>query len=71
MCGRYYRRSDKQRIADAFKLGQLLEGIVLPDWNSNVAPTTFQSLADFKGLATINAKADTVMKNAIASSLPA
>jgi hypothetical protein len=24
MCGRYYRRSDKQRIAEAFKLGKLL-----------------------------------------------
>jgi hypothetical protein len=23
MCGRYYRRSDKQRIAEAFKVGKL------------------------------------------------
>ena len=42
MCGRYYRRSDKQRIAEAFKLGKLPEGLVLPNWDYNVAPTTFQ-----------------------------
>ncbi len=42
MCGRYYRRSDKQRIKEAFRLGELPEGFVLPDWNYNVAPTTFQ-----------------------------
>jgi putative SOS response-associated peptidase YedK len=42
MCGRYYRRSDKQRIAEAFKLGNLPDGFVLPDWDYNVAPTTFQ-----------------------------
>ena len=42
MCGRYYRRSDKQRIADAFTLGKLPEGFVLPDWDFNVAPSTFQ-----------------------------
>jgi hypothetical protein len=28
MCGRYYRRSDKQRIAEAFHLGKLPEGFV-------------------------------------------
>src|SRR5271156_6278625 len=42
MCGRYYRRSDKQRLAEAFKLGRLPEDFVLPDWDYNVAPTTFQ-----------------------------
>lgn len=42
MCGRYYRRSDKQRIAEAFRLGKLPEGFVLPDWDYNVAPTTLQ-----------------------------
>jgi putative SOS response-associated peptidase YedK len=42
MCGRYYRRSDKQRIAEAFKLGRLPEGFVLPDWDYNVAPATMQ-----------------------------
>ena len=41
MCGRYYRRSDKQRIADAFRLGQLPESFVLPP-DFNVAPSTFQ-----------------------------
>ena len=41
MCGRYYRRSDKQRIADAFRLGKLPEDFVLPP-DFNVAPTTFQ-----------------------------
>src|SRR5271154_4411091 len=84
MCGRYYRRSDKQRIAEAFQLGQLPDGFVLPP-DYNVAPTTFQpvirhtrdtgerepvmmrwgmipnfakSIGEFKGLATINAKAE-------------
>lgn len=41
MCGRYYRRSDKQRIAEAFKAGRLPDGFVLPP-DFNVAPTTFQ-----------------------------
>jgi putative SOS response-associated peptidase YedK len=41
VCGRYYRRSDKQRIAEAFQLGELPEGFVLPP-DFNVAPTTFQ-----------------------------
>jgi putative SOS response-associated peptidase YedK len=92
MCGRYYRRSDKQRIAEAFLNGRLPDGFVLPPWDYNVAPTTFQpvirnnketaerelimmrwgmvpdfakSLADFKGLATINAKAESLIKNAM------
>src|SRR5580698_6329328 len=91
MCGRYYRRSDKQRIADAFHLGTLPDEFVLPPWDYNVAPTTFQpvirntketgerelvlmrwgmvphfakSLADFKGISTINAKAETLMNAA-------
>jgi putative SOS response-associated peptidase YedK len=41
MCGRYYRRSDKQRIADAFQLGKLPDDFVLPP-DYNVAPTTLQ-----------------------------
>jgi putative SOS response-associated peptidase YedK len=41
MCGRYYRRADKQRIAEAFHLGKLPDGFVLPP-DFNVAPTTFQ-----------------------------
>src|SRR5258708_4695837 len=39
MCGRYYRRSDKQRIAEAFHLGKLSDGFVLLPWDYNVAPT--------------------------------
>jgi putative SOS response-associated peptidase YedK len=42
MCGRYFRQSDKQRIADAFHLGALPDGFVLPPADYNVAPTTFQ-----------------------------
>jgi putative SOS response-associated peptidase YedK len=42
MCGRYYRRSDKQRIAEAYRLGEIPFDLVLPDWNFNVAPATFQ-----------------------------
>lgn len=41
MCGRYLRRSDKQHIAEAFRLGRLPEGFVLPP-DFNIAPTTFQ-----------------------------
>ncbi len=41
MCGRYYRRSEKQRIAEAFHLGELRDDLVLPP-DFNVAPTTFQ-----------------------------
>jgi putative SOS response-associated peptidase YedK len=41
MCGRYYRRSDKQRIAEAFKLWKLPDDFVLPP-DFNVAPSTFQ-----------------------------
>lgn len=40
MCGRYYRRSDKQRIADAFKIGVPPSFDILPDYN--VAPATQQ-----------------------------
>ncbi len=39
MCGRYVRRSDKQRIAEHFKLGDIATE-VFPSYN--VAPTTFQ-----------------------------
>src|ERR1700734_385029 len=41
MCGRYYRRSDKQRIAEAFKVGKLPAGFELPP-DYNIAPSTFQ-----------------------------
>ena len=42
MCGRYYRRSDKQRIAEAYKIGEIPASIIIPGWDYNVAPTTFQ-----------------------------
>jgi putative SOS response-associated peptidase YedK len=42
MCGRYLRRSDKQRIAEAFEISKGLADLVLPPWDYNVAPTTFQ-----------------------------
>jgi putative SOS response-associated peptidase YedK len=41
MCGRYVRRSDKQRIAEAFHLGKLPADFILPP-DFNIAPTTFQ-----------------------------
>ena len=41
MCGRYYRRSDKQRIAEVFHLGRLPEGLPTP-------PTITPSPHDFK-----------------------
>jgi putative SOS response-associated peptidase YedK len=87
MCGRYFRRSEKQQIAERFHASNLGDFPLAPDYN--VAPSTFQpiiresrddasvrelilarwgliphfakSLADFKGLATINAKAESVM----------
>lgn len=90
MCGRYYRKSDKQKIAEAFKLGELSSDFVLSE-NYNIAPSTFQpvireskdtgerelvmmrwglvpffakSIADFKGLSTINARAETITTSA-------
>ena len=42
MCGRYYRRSDKQRIAEAYKIDEIPASIIIPGWDYNVAPTTFQ-----------------------------
>jgi putative SOS response-associated peptidase YedK len=42
MCGRYYRRSDKQRIGDVFNISDLPSSLVLSEADYNVAPTTFQ-----------------------------
>ena len=42
MCGRYLRRSDKQRIAEAFHVAKGLTDLVLSAWDYNVPPTTFQ-----------------------------
>ena len=41
MCGRYYRRSDKQRIGDAFNISDLPSSLIISE-DYNVAPTTFQ-----------------------------
>lgn len=40
MCGRYFRRSDKQQIAEAFRLGIPTTFEILPSFN--VPPQTFQ-----------------------------
>jgi len=40
LCGRYYRRSDKQRIAEAFRVGIPPTFDILPSYN--IAPQTFQ-----------------------------
>ena len=37
MCGRYYRKSGKQRIAETFHLGKPPDEFVLPPWNSDLA----------------------------------
>ena len=41
MCGRYYRKADKQKIAEAFHVAQV-DDFALPPWDYNVAPTTQQ-----------------------------
>jgi hypothetical protein len=51
MCGRYYRRSDKQRITEAFKLGKLPEGFVLPDWDYNIRMTMEAKVLNIGDLA--------------------
>jgi putative SOS response-associated peptidase YedK len=43
MCGRYYRRSDKQKIAEAFHATQV-DDFPLPPWDYNVAPSTMQPI---------------------------
>ena len=89
MCGRYYRKSDKQKIAEAFHVGKV-DDFPLPPWDYNVAPTTMQpiirinrdtgerelvqlrwglipfftkQLSDVKGISTINARAESVVKS--------
>ena len=42
MSGRYGRRSDKQKIAEAFQVRSDLTGLSMPPDDYNVAPTTFQ-----------------------------
>jgi putative SOS response-associated peptidase YedK len=85
MCGRYLRRSDKQRIAEHFRLGHVAPVPLPADFN--IAPTTHQpvirlnrdtgerelvlmrwglvpyhakSLADYRGISTINARAESI-----------
>lgn len=41
MCGRYYRKIDKQKIAEAFHVNKE-DDFPLPPWDYNVAPTTMQ-----------------------------
>jgi putative SOS response-associated peptidase YedK len=43
MCGRYARRGDKQRIAQAFHVKEVPD-FVMPEADYNVAPTTFQPI---------------------------
>src|ERR1700677_3367308 len=40
MCGRYYSRGQKQKIAEHFKAGKVFEEPLAP--NYNIAPSTFQ-----------------------------
>ena len=44
MCGRYVRRSDKQRIAEYFHATPVPAELPLPGEDYNVAPTTFQPI---------------------------
>jgi len=49
MCGRYQRRSDKQKIAEAFQLGNV-DGLYLELASDyNVAPQTMQALILWDG----------------------
>ncbi|RZU40329.1 SOS response-associated peptidase [Edaphobacter modestus] len=41
MCGRYYRKSDKQKIAEAFHVAQV-DDFPLPPDDYNIAPSTMQ-----------------------------
>ena len=44
MCGRYVRRSDKQKIAEYFHANPQPAELPLPGEDYNVAPTTFQPI---------------------------
>ena len=44
MCGRYYRKGDKQKIADAFHAKFVDDGTPSPPWDYNVAPTPIQPI---------------------------
>ena len=44
MCGRYVRRSDKQKLAEWFHAGGNLAELPMPDADYNIAPTTQQPI---------------------------
>ena len=44
MCGRYVRRGDKQRIAEAFRAKPNPAELPMPDADYNIAPTTYQPI---------------------------
>ena len=44
MCGRYVRRSDKQRIAEHFRTRGDLSELPMPPEDYNVAPSTLQPI---------------------------
>ena len=44
MCGRYVRRSDKQKIAEWFHVEHEGVSLPMPDADYNVAPTTYQPI---------------------------
>ncbi len=44
MCGRYVRRSHKQKLADWFHADGDLSDLPMPDEDYNVAPTTYQPI---------------------------
>jgi putative SOS response-associated peptidase YedK len=44
MCGRYVRRSSKQKIAEWFHVDGVLANLPMPDADYNIAPTTSQPI---------------------------
>ncbi len=44
MCGRYVRRSDKQKIAEFFHANPQPAELPVPSADYNIAPTTFQPI---------------------------
>ena len=44
MCGRYGRRSDKQKIAEHFRAKLSLAELPMPDADCNIAPITHQPI---------------------------
>ena len=43
MCGRYYRKSDKQKIAETLHTTNI-DDFPVPPWDYNVAPTSMQPI---------------------------